>query len=228
MFFDRADAGRRLAAALGRFKDERTCILALPRGGVSVAFEIARALKAPLDLVIVRKIGAPRQPELALGAVVDGPNPELVLNRDIIEALGVPEGYVAAQKTLQLQEIERRRQAYLGNRPRLNVSGRTVLIVDDGIATGASIRAAPSGVRRARPKHLVLAVPVAPTDTIAELRAEADEVVCLESHGDFGAISMYYADFAQVSDATVQDLMSQAARLLPASSGQPAAQLQRT
>lgn len=214
MFSDREDAGRQLAARLLPFKDQNPCILALPRGGVPVGFEIAKALNAPLDLVLVRKIGAPFQPELAIGAIVDGQNPELVLNDAIIKSLGL-KSYVAEESAKQLKEIERRRQAYLGDRPRVDVSGRTALIVDDGIATGATIKAALHATRRAHPKRLVLAVPVAPTETLAALRKEADEVICLEDYEDFDAIGYYYADFSQVSDDTVRDLLSRSSPLPP-------------
>jgi len=218
MFLDRKDAGLRLAAELLHFKDQQPCVLALPRGGVPVGYEIAEALKAPFDLVIVRKIGAPGRPELAAGAIVDGLRPELVLNRDIVELLEIPEEYIAAESARQIREIERRRQAYLGGRPRLDVTDRSALIVDDGIATGATIRAALRATRRARPKRLVLAVPVAPPDTIAALRNEADEVVCLETYEDFGAIGFYYVDFTQVSDEEVKDLISRSTQALPSAS----------
>ena len=219
MFEDRQDAGRQLASALLRFKDQQLCVLALPRGGVPVAFEIAKALQAPLDLVIVRKIGAPGQPELAIGAVVDGEKPELVLNHGIIRMLEITDAYLAEEKARQMREIERRRQAYLAGRPRLEVSGRTAIIVDDGIATGATVTAALHATRRAGPGRLVLAVPVAPTDTLAALQGEADEVVCLEAYDFFPAISVFYGNFTQVNDEEVRDLLTRAAQLLPAASG---------
>lgn len=213
IFADRRDAGQRLAAALVRLAPEQPCVLALPRGGVPVAFEVATLLKAPLDLVMVRKIGAPGQPELALGAVVDGNRPELVLNEDIVALSGASEAHIAAEQARQLREIERRREAYLAGRARVDVAGRTALIIDDGIATGATARAAIRAIRRAAPKQLILAVPVAPTQTIAELREEVDDIVCLESREDFRAISMSYANFTQVTDEEVRDLMSRAALL---------------
>jgi putative phosphoribosyl transferase len=186
--------------------------LALPRGGVPVAFEIAKSLGAPLDLVLVRKIGAPFQPELAIGAVVDGKTPELVLNAGLVAELGIPQTYIDEERDEQLKEIERRRELYLGGRPRLDVSGRTALIVDDGIATGATIRAAIRATRRATPKSIVLAVPVAPVETLNTLRSEADEIVCLEEYEDFGAIGLYYRHFPQITDETVRDLLTRAAR----------------
>lgn len=211
MFIDRDDAGRRLAAALLRFKDEHPCVLALPRGGVPVAYEVAKALEAPMDLVLVRKIGAPFQPELAVAAVVDGSRPELVVNERLVEELGLTDDFIAKEEAKQLREIERRRQLYLGGRSRLDVSGKTAIIIDDGIATGATIRSAIHATRRAKPKRIVLAVPVAPVQTLADLRSEVDEIVCLESYEDFGAIGLYYRDFTQVDDDVVRELLARAA-----------------
>lgn len=210
VFLNREDAGERLAAALIKFKDEHPCILALPRGGVPVAFEVAKALGAPLDLVLVRKIGAPFQPELAIAAVVDGKRPELVVNEDLVTELGIDDDFIASEETRQLKEIERRRQLYLAGRDRLNVEGRTAIIVDDGIATGATVRAAIHATRRAKPKRIVVAAPVAPVETAAKLRTEADEVVCLGEYEDFGAIGFYYRDFHQIQDDEVRDFMARA------------------
>jgi len=208
MFRNREDAGRQLASALMRFKNEQPCILALPRGGVPIAFEVAKALQAPLDLVLVRKIGAPDQPELAVAAVVDGKRPELVLNRRIANALGVSDEYLAVHESLELMEIERRRRLYLAGRDRLNVEGKTAIIIDDGIATGATVRAAIYATRRAHPKRIVIATPVAPIDTVAALRKEADEVVVLEEPEYFGAIGYYYQDFSQLTDDQVREIMA--------------------
>jgi putative phosphoribosyl transferase len=207
MFADRTDAGKRLAVQLLRFKGPDACVLALPRGGVPVAYEVAIALDAPLDLVLVRKIGAPYQPELAVAAIVDGAMPELVLNDDAIALIDLPKDYLAGARAEQLKEIERRRLLYLGDRPRLDVNGRTALIVDDGIATGTTMRAALRATRRAKPKRLVMAVPVAPSDTIEALRKEVDEIVCLEQPDYFFALGFHYARFDQVNDATVRDLI---------------------
>ncbi|MBX6321149.1 MAG: phosphoribosyltransferase [Rhodospirillaceae bacterium] len=210
-FIDRQDAGRRLAAELVRFKDEHPVVLAIPRGGVLVGFEVAQALNAPLDLVLVRKIGAPFQPELAVAAVVDGEHAQTVLNEDIISALELPADFIREETARQLAEIERRRQAYLGSRPRPPIAGATAIIVDDGIATGATVRAALLGVRRSGPRRLVLAVPVAPPSTIERLRGDADETVCLEMPESFFAISQFYQDFHQLSDAEVTALLRRAA-----------------
>jgi putative phosphoribosyl transferase len=210
MFRDRTDAGRRLAAELVRFKGEDPVVLALPRGGVPVGFEIARALGAPMDLVMVRKIGAPMQPELAVGAVVDGTRPETVVNPDVVDALGIPVSYIEQEGARQLAEIERRRGLYLAGRDRIDVAGRTAIVVDDGIATGATVEAALRATRRAGPRRLVLAAPVAPPDTLQRLRPEVDEIVCLATPRFFGAISVYYDDFRQLSDGDVIDLLRRA------------------
>lgn len=202
-FRDRSDAGRRLAKALAPYKDQQPVILALPRGGVPVAAEVATALGAPLDLILVRKIGAPMQPELALGAVVDGGQPIIVRNEDVIQLVGVSETEFEAICDAELAEIERRRERYLGGRARVEVSGRVTIVIDDGIATGATTRAALRATRTRNPRKLVLAVPVAPTDTLIEMRQEADDVVCLEDHELFGAIGRFYRDFTQVADQQV-------------------------
>ena len=202
-FKDRIEAGRKLATALAAYRNQHPVVLALPRGGVPVAAEVASALKAPLDLILVRKIGVPTQPELAMGAVVDGGEPIIVRNEDVIGLAGISESDFKAVCDSELAEIERRRQRYLGTRPRAEVTGRTAIVIDDGVATGATTRAALQATRRRKPKRLVLAVPVAPTDTLAALRSDADDVVCLEDHEFFGAIGFYYRDFRQVSDEEV-------------------------
>jgi len=207
-FTDRTDAGRHLAKALAGYKGQSAVVLALPRGGVPVAAEVASALDAPLDLVLVRKIGVPYQPELAMGAVVDGQHPVVVRNEDIISLSGVSEQQFNAVRDEQLAEIERRRKLYLGDRPHPEIAGRVVIVVDDGIATGATTRAALQAIRMRKPRKLVLAVPVAPTDTLAKLRGEADDIVCLEDYEDFGAIGLFYSDFTQVSDREVIDMLA--------------------
>jgi putative phosphoribosyl transferase len=209
-FSNRVEAGRKLAQALAAYKDQRPVVLALPRGGVPVAAEIAKALDAPLDLVLVRKIGVPFQPELAMGAVVDGREPLVVRNEDVIELAGIGEAEFAAVRDRELAEIARRRKLYLGDRPHPEIKGHTAIVVDDGIATGATTRAALRAIRARGPRKLVLAVPVAPTQSLQELREEADDIVCLEDYEDFGAIGFFYADFRQISDAEVIDLLAQA------------------
>ena len=202
-FNDRFEAGRKLAKALARYRKQQPAVLALPRGGVPVAAEIAGALDAPLDLVLVRKIGVPFQPELAMGAVVDGDAPVIVRNEDVIESAGIGETEFKAVCDRELAEIERRRRRYLGSRERVDVAGCTAIVVDDGIATGATMRAALRATRMRNPKRLVLAVPVGATDSVAEMREEADDVVCLETHVYFAAIGVFYGDFRQISDEEV-------------------------
>lgn len=206
-FKDRWDAGRRLAAALTKYRDLDPVILALPRGGVPVAAEVAARLGAPLDIILVRKVGVPFQPELAMGAVVDGGAPLVVRNEDVIRLAGIDEADFQAVCDRELAEIERRRQRYLGSRERVDVADRIAIVVDDGIATGATTRAALRATRMRNPRRLILAVPVAPTDSLAVMREEADDVVCLEDYTSFGAIGFYYSDFGQVSDETVIEIL---------------------
>lgn len=206
-FLDRADAGRRLSDALAEFKGEDAVVFALPRGGVPVAAPIAQMLKAPLDLVLVRKIGVPYQPELAMGAVADGGKPVIVRNEDVIALSGVSETRFAGECAAQCAEIERRRRLYLGGRDRAEAKGRVAIVVDDGIATGATTRAALKAVRARAPKKLVLAVPVAPTEALDILRPEVDQLVCLESHDYFAGVGCYYGDFRQIEDDEVVALL---------------------
>lgn len=206
-FRDRSDAGRQLAQALKPYEASRPVILALPRGGVPVAAEVAASLKAPLDLALVRKIGVPDQPELAMGAVMDSDPPVFVRNEEVIRQAGIDDATFAQHADAERGEIERRRRFYLGGRTRVNVSGRTVIVIDDGIATGATAKAALRALRLRHPGDLVLAVPVASRDAMAELAAEADKVVCLELPPLFGAVGAFYDDFRQVGDAEVVALL---------------------
>ncbi|HEX6441850.1 MAG TPA: phosphoribosyltransferase [Stellaceae bacterium] len=210
LFEDRRDSGRRLGTALARYRDTRPLVLALPRGGVPVGFEVAKALAAPLDVLLVRKIGAPGHEELGLGAVVDGQDPQLVLNPDVVRVVHPPPGYIEAEKDRQLAEIERRRRQYVGERPPPPVAGRTVIIVDDGIATGGTVRAALRGVSQHRPARLVLAVPVAPAESLEELAAECDDIVCLATPEPFFAVGPHYRDFTQTQDEEVVRLLDEA------------------
>lgn len=173
-----------------------------------MAAEVAAALDAPLDLVLVRKVGVPFQPELAMGAVVDGDSPIVVRNEDVIRMAGIDEADFQSVCATELAEIERRRERYLGGRERVDVAGRSAIVIDDGIATGATTRAALRAVRARNPKTLVLAVPVAPTDSLAALRREVDDLVCLEDYESFGAIGFYYRNFRQVSDQEVIELLA--------------------
>lgn len=211
-FYDRTDAGRRLAAELEKFRGEDVVVFALPRGGAPVAEPIADLLKAPLDLVLVRKIGVPFQPELAMGAVADGGAPVIVRNEDVIAMADVSEQEFERVCARELEEIERRRQLYLGGRERPEAKGRIAIVVDDGVATGATTRAALRAVRARAPKKLVLAVPVAPPDTLESLSAEVDEIVCLETHRAFGAIGFFYRDFRQISDDEVIEILNRCAK----------------
>jgi len=207
-FADRAEAGQLLAKRLLHLKDQHPVVLALPRGGVVVGYEIARALAAPLDLVLVRKIGAPGQPELAIGAVADGEQPELVTEPEILSWLSVGSEYIEASKTQELAEIERRRKLYYGNRSPVDIRDRTAILVDDGIATGATMLAALRAVRRRQPARVVVAVPVAPESSLERLRNEADEVVCLDTPTEFMAVGQFYYRFPQLRDTEVIQLLA--------------------
>jgi putative phosphoribosyl transferase len=203
-FTDRTEAGRALAQRLVRMSlAAPIVVLALPRGGVPIGAEVARALKAPLDLLLVRKIGAPWQRELAVAAVVDGQPPDIVVDDETAALAGVDQDWIEAEANIELKEIERRRGIYLRGRAPVDVEGATVIVVDDGIATGTTVRAALKALRRRHPSRLVLAVPVAPSDTLARLRAEVDDIVCLAEPFPFHAIGLHYVDFHQVSDDEV-------------------------
>ncbi|RWN56163.1 phosphoribosyltransferase [Mesorhizobium sp.] len=221
-FKDRTDAGHQLAAAFARFAATDPLVLALPRGGVPVGFEVAKTLRARLDVMLVRKIGAPGHSEYGIGAVVDGENPQFVLNEEAMALVRPSDDYVEAEKRRQLLEIERRRNLYLGSRPAASVLGRTVIVVDDGIATGGTVRVALKALRKDRAAHVVLAVPVAPRDTLDLIKADADEVVCLATPEPFVAVSRYYEDFEQTTDAEVIRLLREAEQFESKSSTRPA------
>ena len=208
VFLNRKEAGRMLAGALSNYKGGDVVVLGIPRGGLPVASEVAGALDAPLDIVVVRKLGAPDQPELGIGAVVDGDHPRAIFNQGVIEQLGVGDEYIREEIERQLKEIKRRESAYRGEHRAVPLAGKTVIVIDDGIATGSSVRAALRGVRRAKPKRVILAVPVAPPETIEALRHEADEIVCLETPDDFFAVGQFYRDFHQVSDDEVKQILA--------------------
>jgi predicted phosphoribosyltransferase len=208
VFKDRQEAGRLLAERLAGFREAQPIVLGLPRGGVPVAFEIAQALRAPLDVMLVRKIGVPWQPELALGAVSDGAEPEIFIDEQLKSLLEIDDDYISAARKREVAEIERRRTTYRQGRPPVEVAGRVVIVVDDGIATGATTRVALRALRRRKPSRLVLAVPVAPPDSLSGLRIEADEIVCLETPEDMGAVGLYYRDFRQTTDQEVTDLLA--------------------
>jgi putative phosphoribosyl transferase len=215
LFADRVAAGRALARALAQRRWEGpVVVLALPRGGVPVAAEVARVLDAPLDLLLVRKIGAPSQPELAVAAVVDGTQPVIVVDEETALLAGVDREYIDARAQVELVEIARRRRVYLKDRSPVSVQGCTAIVVDDGIATGTTVRAALRALKGRWPARTVLAVPLAPADTLAALRGEVDEIVCLAEPSPFFAIGPHYDDFHQVEDAEVIAAM-EAARSSP-------------
>jgi putative phosphoribosyl transferase len=207
-FRDRADAGTQLAGALGRYRDDRPVVLALPRGGVPVGFEIARAFGAPLDVIVVRKLGVPSQPELAMGAV--GEEGVVVVNERVLRAAGVTPRELASVEARERAEVDRRARRFRGARPPLSIRGRTVIVVDDGIATGSTARAALDVARAHGAARVVLAVPVAPPESLQELAPHADDVVALAAPASFFAVGQWYDDFTQVSDDEVNRLLAAA------------------
>jgi putative phosphoribosyl transferase len=207
-FEDRRDAGRRLAGKLVRFKDERPVVFALPRGGVPVGYEISRSLGAPLDVFVSRKLGAPDQPEFGIGAVAAGG--VRVLNEDVVRRLGITEDYVERITAQEIAEVERRLRYFRGERPEPKVGGRTAILVDDGLATGVTARAAVEALRLRGPRRLVLAAPVCAAQTVKLLLPRVDELVCLESPQDLGAIGFWYRNFEQTSDEEVVELLARA------------------
>jgi len=203
---NREAAGRSLAEALHAYRDrDDVIVLALPRGGVPVALEIATALGAPLDLMLVRKLGTPGQEELAMGAIASGGG--RVINEHVVQALGISQQAIERVAEREGMELQRREQVYRGKRPWPELADRCVILVDDGLATGATMRAAVEAVRAQRPARIVVAVPVAPADTIALLRKQADEVICLAEPEPFQAIGLWYTDFSQVSDGEVREML---------------------
>jgi putative phosphoribosyl transferase len=208
-FRDRAEAGRMLARELERYRGEPGLIvLALPRGGVPVGFELAQALGAPLDVFVVRKLGAPGQEELAVGAIAHGVQ---VLNERVVEQFRLDEETIARAAAVEQEELIRRERLYRGDRPPVDVEGRTVILVDDGLATGATMRAGALALRAQHPRRLVLAVPVAAAQTCEELRADADEVLCAMTPEPFVAVGAWYDDFSQTTDDEVRELLERAA-----------------
>lgn len=209
MFRDRQDAGKRLAAALREFKDRDCVVLALPRGGVPVAAEVAKELSAPLDLLLVRKIGAPGQPELAIGSVIDGGKPIIVRDDEMMWRTGSSTRQFDLICARELGEIERRRKFYLGGRSPQKIGGKTVIVVDDGLATGNTMQAALYAVRERKPQQVVMAIPVAPAGTLEKFRSLADRVICLETPEPFGSVGFFYDDFEQVTDSEVVQLLAE-------------------
>jgi predicted phosphoribosyltransferase len=209
-FRDRGEAGRVLARALAHLAGrDDVVVLALPRGGVPVAYEVARALDAPLDVFVVRKLGVPGYPELAMGAIATGG--VLVLEERIIGALGITREEVQQVAASELRELERREAAYRGGREPLDLTGKTVILIDDGLATGSTMRAAALAVRQRNPARIVVAVPVAAEETCDQFRDVVDEVVCVLTPRPFHAVGLWYEDFSQTSDEEVRELLRRAA-----------------
>jgi len=205
LFRDRVEAGTKLAKELQAYKRENPVVLAIPRGGVVVGYEVARELGAPLDIVIPRKIPSPHNPELGVGAVAqDG---TVIINQQIKEYLNVSDEYIQEEAERQIREIERRMRTYRGDREPFPVKDRVVILVDDGIATGVTMRAAIRSLRKQTPRKIVVAVPVAPPRTIKKIEEEADEVVCLLAYEPFEAVGQFYMDFRQTTDSEVINLL---------------------
>ena len=205
-FRDRFHAGRQLAAALQPYAGRpNLLVLALPRGGVPVGYEVARALNAPLDVMLVRKLGVPGHEELAMGAIASGGI--RILSDDVVKAFGIPERVIASIVAEEEEELGRRELAYRDHRPQPEVKGRTVILVDDGLATGSTMRAAAAALRAQHPERLVVAVPVAPPEICASLRSEVDDVVCARAPEPFFAVGNWYDDFSQISDEEVRELL---------------------
>jgi putative phosphoribosyl transferase len=210
LFRDRTEAGQYLAKTLAAYAGRPdVLVLALPRGGVPVAYVVARRLNAPLDVFLVRKLGAPGRKELAMGAIASGGI--RVLNGEVVEALGITEEQLADAVQRERQELERREQLYRDDRPAPDVRGRTVILVDDGLATGSSMRAAVAALRQRRPARIVVAVPVGAAETCADLRGEADEIVCAATPEPFYGVGRWYENFSQTTDEEVRDLLERAA-----------------
>jgi putative phosphoribosyl transferase len=209
LFQDRHEAGRVLASKLMTYANRPDVnVLALPRGGVPVGYEVARVLNVPLDVFVVRKLGVPGHPELAMGAIASGG--VRVLNEDVVRTLGIPEQLINAVTALEKQELERREREYRDGRPPLDVRRRTVILVDDGLATGSSMRVAAEALRAKQPARIVVAVPVAAPATCEALVSEVDQVVCAVTPEPFWAVGQWYKDFGQITDEEVQDLLRQA------------------
>jgi predicted phosphoribosyltransferase len=210
LFRDRTDAGRQLTAKLAAYAGRPDVIvLALPRGGVPVAFEVARALGAPLDVFLVRKLGYPGREELAMGAIASGG--VRVLNEEVVRRLLVPDDVIEAVAAEEEEELQRRERLYRGDRPPADVRGRTVILIDDGLATGSTMRAAVVALRQQRPARIVVAVPVGAPETCAEFQTEADDAVCARTPEPFYAVGMWYRDFSQTTDEEVRKLLERAA-----------------
>jgi predicted phosphoribosyltransferase len=218
IFRDRTDAGRQLAARLKRYANRRdVLVLALPRGGVPVAYEAAKELKAPLDVFLVRKLGVPGYEELAMGAIASGG--VRVLNKDIIDYLRIPDEVIDAVAAREQQELERRERAYRDDHPPPDVKDRVVILIDDGLATGSTMRAAAASLRLQKPRRIVVAVPVSSPETCDEFRSEVDEIVCAFTPEHFQGVGLWYEDFSQTSDEEVRQLLARTQQQQHATSG---------
>ncbi len=207
MFANRMEAGRLLAEKLLKYKKEKPVVIGLVRGGIPVAYEIAKLLESPLDVALVKKLGAPFQEELAIGAIVDGKTPQVFLNDEIISHIDIPKEYINRITKEKLEEIRLREKIYRRGEDRVSVRDRVVVVVDDGIATGASMKVVLKALRLEKPKKIVVAAPVAPPDTISLLERDADEIIVLLTPGDFYAVGAFYKDFSQTSDEEVISLL---------------------
>jgi putative phosphoribosyl transferase len=211
LYRNRSEAGKLLAAQLAKYaRRQDVFVFALPRGGVPVAFEVAKALRAPLDIFLVRKLGVPGHEELAMGAIATGGI--RVLNREVVDNLGIPANVVDAVAARELRELERRERVYRGDRPEPEVRAKTVILVDDGLATGSTMRAAAAALRQQRPARIVVAVPVSAVETCDEYRMGVDEITCLKTPEPFYGVGLWYEDFSQTTDQEVRELLENATR----------------
>jgi len=215
IYRDRIDAGKKLASRLSEYANrDDVLVLALPRGGVPVAYEVAKTLRAPLDIFLVRKLGVPGHEELAMGAIATGG--VRVLNDDVVGYLDIPADVIDAVAEMELGELERRERAYRGNRPEPDVRGKIVILIDDGLATGSTMRAAAKALRQQDPERIVVAVPVSASETCDEYRMGVDEIVCAQTPEPFLGVGMWYRDFSQTTDEEVREILNHAAEENPA------------
>jgi len=207
IFEDRQDAGKRLAAELNKNKRDDVVILALPRGGIEIAQQVSKVLNAPFDCLFVRKLGSEFNPEVGIGAIVEGNPPQTFLNEDLVKVLKITPDFIEQEKKRQLEVMREQEKKFRPNLKRLTLTGKSVIVVDDGVATGATVKAALKGLKSEKPKKLILAVPVAPPSTVAELKKDVDEVVCVLTPTDFQAVGQFYRRFPRLDDEKVIKLL---------------------
>lgn len=207
IFEDRQDAGKRLAAELNKNKRDDVVILALPRGGIEIAQQVSKVLNAPFDCLFVRKLGSEFNPEVGIGAIVEGNPPQTFLNEDLVKVLKITPDFIEQEKKRQLEVMREQEKKFRPNLKRLSLTGKSVIVVDDGVATGATVKAALKGLKSEKPKKLILAVPVAPPSTVAELKKDVDEVVCVLTPTDFQAVGQFYRRFPRLDDEKVIKLL---------------------